>query len=96
VKPVVTFAYITGWRTQSEILSLQWRQVDFRAETVTLDPGTTKNKEGRVFPFSHELRQLLGAQRVEADRLQRERGIVCPWVFHNDGVPPWSNINRPD
>ena len=39
VKPVARVAYITGWRTLSEILPLQWRQIDFQAGAVTLDPG---------------------------------------------------------
>lgn len=43
---VVTFAYITGWRVRSEVLTLQWRHVDFKASVVRLDPGTTKNFEG--------------------------------------------------
>ena len=30
-QPAATFAYITGWRLKSEILPLQWRQVDFKA-----------------------------------------------------------------
>ena len=28
LQPVVTFAYLTGWRLTSEILPLEWRQVD--------------------------------------------------------------------
>ena len=89
VQPVVTFAYITGWRIASEVLPLEWRQIDFNekltpaqtvAGTVRLDPGTTKNDEGRVFPFTGELRTLLLAQRAERDRLKHE-GIVCRWVF---------------
>jgi integrase len=28
LRPVVTFAYVTGWRIQSEILPLEWRHVD--------------------------------------------------------------------
>src|SRR4030095_11100393 len=28
LRPMATFAYITGWRTKSEVLPLQWRQVD--------------------------------------------------------------------
>jgi integrase len=31
MQPVVTFAYVTGWRINSEVLSLQWRQVDLKA-----------------------------------------------------------------
>jgi integrase len=30
MQPVVTFAFVTGWRINSEILSLQWRQVDLK------------------------------------------------------------------
>ena len=80
------FFFITGWR-KSEVLNLQWRQVDFKAETVVLYPGPTKNDEGRVFPFTHQLRELLEAQKAVTDKLQREKGIVCPWVFHRDGLP---------
>jgi integrase len=46
------FAYITGWRLKSEVLSLRWSQVDLNAGEVRLEPGTTKNKEGRTFPFT--------------------------------------------
>ena len=30
MQPVVTFAYVTGWRINSEVLPLQWRQVDLK------------------------------------------------------------------
>jgi hypothetical protein len=29
---------------------------------------------------------LLEAQREHTDALQREKGIICPWVFHREGV----------
>ena len=83
---LMTFYYITGCRKQ-EGLTLQWRQLDFRTGTVLLDPGTTKNNEGRVFPFTRELRELFESQRADTDALQRKQGIVCPWVFHRDGQP---------
>jgi len=51
------------------------------AGEVRLDPGTTKNREGRVFYFSAELRELLESQRKLADRLQREKGMIVPHVF---------------
>ena len=47
MRPAVTFACVTGWRINSEVLPLQWRQVDLRVGEVRLDPGTTKNREGR-------------------------------------------------
>ncbi|MDQ3420569.1 MAG: tyrosine-type recombinase/integrase, partial [Acidobacteriota bacterium] len=64
-----------------EVLPLQWRQIDLKAGEVRLDPGTTKNREGRVFYFSAELRELLEGQRKLADRLQREKGMIVPHVF---------------
>jgi len=63
LQPVVTFAYLTGWRLTSEVLPLTWSQVDFKASVVRLDPGTTKNREGRSFPFTQELHALLKAKR---------------------------------
>ncbi len=48
LKPFVHFAYITGWR-RGEISGLQRRQADFGAGRVALDPGKTKNDEGRDF-----------------------------------------------
>jgi integrase len=60
LQDVVTFAYITGWRIPSEVLKLQWPQVDFLAGEIRLYAGTTKNDEGRIFPFTHELRRSTG------------------------------------
>jgi integrase len=50
VRPVATFAYITGWRIDSEVLPLEWRQVDFGVGEVRLDPGKTKNWRGTHVP----------------------------------------------
>ncbi len=84
LRPVVEFAYLTGWRVSSEILPLEWRQVDMKAGEVRLDVGRTKNRDGRVFPFTAELRALLEQQKAERDRL-REAGTIVPYVFHRDG-----------
>jgi integrase len=44
-------AYITGWRVKSEILTRQWAHVDFHSGWLRLEPGETKNAEGRQFPL---------------------------------------------
>ena len=87
LQPVITFAYITGWRTLSEILTLEWRQVDLKAKTVRLEPGMAKNKEGRVFPYANllELGDLLTAQWEYTLEVQRQKGSIVPWVFHRAG-----------
>lgn len=81
MQPVVTFAYVTGWRINSEVLPLQWRQVDLRTGEVRLDPGTTKNREGRVFYLTPELHQLLKDQRAIADEVQRQKNMIVQHVF---------------
>jgi integrase len=87
VRPAATFAYLTGWRIDSEVLPLEWRQVDFGAGEVRLDPGKTKNGEGRTFPMTRELREMLEQQRGITENLQRQLKIVCPRVFHRSGRP---------
>jgi integrase len=84
MQPVVTFAYVTGWRINSEVLPLQWRQVDLKAGEVRLDPGTTKNLEGRIFYLTSELKDLLKVQRKAADRIQRRKGMIVQHVFFHD------------
>ena len=81
MRGVAAFAFVTGWRTPSEILPLEWRQVDMKAGEVRLDAGTTKNGEGRVFPITVELRRILGAQQEIAKTVKREHGTIVRHVF---------------
>lgn len=84
LRPVITFGYITGWRVASEVLPLTWAQVDLKAGVVRLEPGTTKNREGREFYFdaSDPLGQLLQTQRDLTDARQRETNTIIPSVFY--------------
>jgi integrase len=67
LRPLITVAYITGWRVQSELLPLTWKQVDFSAGTVRLEPGETKNGDGRTFVMTPELRACFEQQRAYVD-----------------------------
>jgi integrase len=80
MRGIVDFAFITGWRTPSEILPLEWRQVDLKVGEVRLDVGTTKNGEGRVFPLTTDLRRLLTDQQRIAKRLKKG-GVIARFVF---------------
>jgi len=85
-RPLLTVAYITGRRTTDELLPMEWRQVDFAARTIRLEPGTKKNDRGREFPFTDELEEALLAQRAYTDAVQRKLGAIVPYVFHrSDG-----------
>lgn len=79
LKPIITFAYHTGWR-KGEILKLTWDRVDLKAEIIRLEPGETKNREAREIYLTGE---LLDAIRT----LHSCRQLGCPHVFHLDGVP---------
>lgn len=56
---------------------------------IRLEPGTTKNRDGRVLPFRAlpELAAVIDAQRALTKRQEREQSRVIPWVFHCDGEP---------
>jgi integrase len=59
LRAMLETAYNYGWRV-SELLGLRVGQVDLVARTIRLDPGTTKNREGREVTIeSGTLLQLL-------------------------------------
>lgn len=55
--------------------------------SVRLEPGTTKNRKGRTFAMTPELRACLEAQRERTENLQRSTSQVIPFVFHRQGEP---------
>jgi len=82
-----TIAYTFGWRTQSEVLTLERRQLDLKAGTLRLDPGTTKNDDGRVVYLTPELKALLAAQLERVDELAKLTGAIIPYVFPHMAGP---------
>jgi len=77
----VAIAHTYGWRMQSEVLPLERRQIDLEAGTIRLDPGTTKNDDGRVVYLTPELKSLLAAQLERVRALEREMGSIFPYLF---------------
>jgi integrase len=51
-------AYVYGWR-KSELLNLRVRQVNLEERTIMLDPGQTKNDEGRQVNMTEKVFDLL-------------------------------------
>jgi integrase len=80
LRVVLTFAYYTGWRKE-EVLPLTWDRVDLQARTVRLDPGTTKNSEGRLIYLDGELFDTLTTVKRERDLLYPH----CAQIFHRNG-----------
>lgn len=94
VRRVAEVAYITGWRVPSELLSRQRRHVDWKAGKLILEPGESKNKEPRIFPFTKELREILEEQEAATKALERHKGMLIPWLFHHEGEPMVVKSNR--
>lgn len=95
LKPLVAFAYTYGWRKE-EVLGLTWDRVDLSQGIVRLDPGTTKNRQGRTVVLTDSLREILKAQWESAraivvkgnpEATPAEIGKAIPWVFHHHGKP---------
>jgi integrase len=84
VVPIAKFANETGWRLR-EIITLEWRQVDLSAGSVRLDAGATKTREARQVYMSPTLLEVLRAQDRTTRDLEREKGLIVPWVFHRRG-----------
>jgi len=80
IAPLVVTAYHTGAR-QGELLRLKWKQVDLERGIIRLDPGTTKNSQGRLLPIFGDMATAL--------RRQHDYTVAywprCQFVFHRSG-----------
>ena len=90
----MTFLYTTGWRWRSEAARLRWTNVAFDVGEVRLDPGTTKTGEGRVFPFTAELRALFERRRAVTRDRERELGRPVAYVFTRPDGEPIRSFNK--
>ncbi len=90
----VSLLYATGWRWRSEAARLRWTNVAFDAGEIRLDPGTTKTGEGRVFPFTADLRALLERRRTLTRAREHELGRAVPYVFTRSNGAPIGSFNK--
>jgi integrase len=71
-----------GWRMQSEVLTLERRQLDLVEGSLTLDPGRTKNDDARTGVYlTAELKVALSAQQARVEALERKLGRLVPYLF---------------
>jgi integrase len=82
--PFVITARWIGTR-RNELLRLERRQLDLAAGKVTLDVGSTKNREGRIAYLPPEALAALREWDEKTRALERERGVIVRWVFHRRG-----------
>jgi integrase len=89
LRPLVTVAVHTGMR-RGELLSLTWRDVDFRAGCIILDPERTKSGHGRKIPMNATVRSTLEALRAGAP----VQGLDAPVFRGPDGGYPLMTLQR--
>jgi integrase len=77
----VSIAYEVGWRTQSEVLTRELRHLNLEKRTLVLDPGETKNGEGRLVILTPELTEQLRVHVERVHELARSLGQVARWLF---------------
>ena len=57
--------------------------IAWKARSLRLDPGTTKNGDGRSFPFT--ARSKRSSRNSSRFTTLKKAGTICPFVFHRDG-----------
>jgi integrase len=82
VQLLFVVAYHVGCR-RGELLKVKWAQVDLVAKRIRLEPGTTKNKEGRTLPIYGEMIERLRIERERRDSTFPD----CQFVLYRHGKP---------
>ena len=67
-----------GWLVWSEVLTLGRRHIDLEAGTIRLEPGSTKNDDGRLVYLTPALAAGVTAQLERVRSLERKLGCVPP------------------
>jgi len=79
MKGFATFGYKTGWR-KTEIETLTWAQVDREQGIVRLEPGDTKNDDGRTVYLDTELQEIFKSHWEKRKSAKK----IIPYVFPNE------------
>jgi integrase len=82
LKTLFVCFYVTGIR-RSELLEIEWYQVDFDAELITLEKDGTKSDDPRTVPIlTGDMKDLLLASYEE----RQANWPSSPWVFSRFGT----------
>jgi integrase len=99
LQAMMIIGWYTGWRRNTEVLSLQRECIDWDHKLLTIP--TSKNYERRTFPFGDfpELEQALIEQDKRAGRFAYEETLrgraTGPWLFPSH-YRPGQRLKHPD
>lgn len=80
MKVPLIIAYWTGMRA-GEVVTLRWDQIDLERRLIRLEPGATKNNQGRLIPLVKEVTDALWQWKQQ----MLHRYPACRWVCHFRG-----------
>ena len=85
LRPLVTFAYYTGWRVISEVLPLRFAQLDLRPASSAWRPAPPRmtSRARSTSTALSELRDCLAEQAKAAERVTRDTARIVSHVFHD-------------
>lgn len=78
LKPFLVLAYHSGCR-KGELTNLRWSQVNRQLRIIELEPGETKNGEGRNLPFYGDMEAWLDKQQLVREAQCPECEYVLFW-----------------
>lgn len=86
IEPLFRTLHCTGWRV-GEVQGLLWTNINLENNEIMIMPESNRIKNGvpKIFPITPELRKILMNQRKKTLKLEKEKGICIPWVFHRNG-----------
>jgi len=91
---IIPFVVVARWvgARRNELLRLERRQLDLSIGKISLDAGSTKNGDGRVFYLPPAALAAIREWDAGTQALERERGIIVRYVFHRRGRGPISEF----
>jgi len=93
LRPLLDAGFYTGWR-KAELLSRRWHHVELQqgddghivSGTLRLEPGETKNREGREFPLAGPLLTAITSQEEQKRETERHTGRIVDALFFDYGT----------
>jgi integrase len=75
IVPYLALGYFAGLRPENELANLDWKDIDFEAKTIRVDPATAKNRRQRYVDMSDNLIKWLTPYAFKSGKIGFSRKI---------------------